>query len=126
MKKILPIIVLLFLLFPLALLAKDKDKKDKKYRGIDFEPPIGKVQIIPPIKGEYLNFTINTSDLGSGVYGLCVSNFENCTAWGVYDGQSRTINWQLLPGTGLRTVWIYVIDKVGNREVTKIMVIKEE
>jgi len=126
MKKLLSIIVVLFLLLPLTLLAKDKDKKDKKYRGIDNEPPIGNVQIIPPIKGEYLNFTINTTDLGTGVYGLCISNFENCTDWGIYDGQARTVNWQLLPGTGLRTVWVYVIDRIGNKSVTKIMVIKEE
>ena len=125
MKTVIGLLLSLLLLCFITVEAKDKDKK---YRGIDIEPPTGKIQIIPPIKGEYVNFTITATDSNSGVSTLCISNFEtqSCSPRVAYNGSPRTINWMMLPGTGMRTIYIYVMDVAGKTELTKILILKEE
>lgn len=109
------ILILLFLCFSFSAFA-----------GIDTTPPVGSVQIIPPIKGEYLDFTVSFTDpvpgIGMGTY--CMNNFESCSTWLPYT-VPVTVHWLMLPGSGLRTVYIYGKDLLGHIGLSKIIVIKE-
>jgi len=123
MKRICISLLLLFC-FSFSVEAKDKDKS--KPREIDITPPVGSVQIIPQINGEYLNFTVSFVDpapgIGMGTY--CISNFESCSIWTPYTVPVN-VNWLMLPGSGLRTIYVYGKDLIGHISLFKIMVIKQ-
>jgi hypothetical protein len=123
MKRICISLLLLFC-FSFSVEAKDKDKS--KPREIDTTPPVGSVQIIPQINGEYLNFTVSFVDpapgIGMGAY--CINNYESCSNWLPYTGPV-TIHWLMLSGSGLRTIYIYGKDLLGRIGLSKIMVIKQ-
>jgi len=120
MKKI----CILFLLFLCFSVVEAKDKDKGKPRDIDTTPPVGSVQIIPQINGEYIDFTVTATD-ANGIQAICISNFDTCTTWELYNGAPLFKHWLMLPGSGLRTVYISIMDNSTRVGLTKIFVIKQ-
>jgi hypothetical protein len=83
------------------------------YMLLDTESPTGSVVIaygaVSTVNAS-VTLTIAAQD-ASGIVQMCVSNTTVCSAW---EGYQQTKVWDLLGGDGMKTVYVWFMDGVGN------------
>jgi glucose/arabinose dehydrogenase len=80
---------------------------------VDALAPAGSVTInanAPSTRATTVTLTLAATD-ASGVAGMCISNVSSCSAWEPF---ARTRTWSLAPGDGVKTVYAWFRDRVGN------------
>ena len=83
----------------------------------DFTPATGSIVINGGAYSTYsvaVNLSISASD-PSGVSRMCISNNTSCADWEDY---AISKSWTLLPGDGVKTVYVWFQDAVGNVSTT--------
>ncbi len=80
---------------------------------VDAQPPTGSVKINNGASATRLPTVtlVFTATDGSGVAAMCISNAPSCTTWLTF-AQAKT--WTLSSGDGLKVVYVWFRDRVGN------------
>jgi hypothetical protein len=77
-------------------------------------PPTGSIVInggAGATKSTSATLTLTASDDGGGAIQMCISNTTSCTWWSAF---AATKSWNLLSGSGTKTVYVWFRDQWGN------------